>query len=413
MLPWIAENWGIVMNLAQLALPWVLASTFAVAGGARAAELKPDDTLLLPELHGFVGQGYFVTTGNNYFDKSTFSNFGSFEMSEVGLNVTVQLTNRLRTGMQLFARDLGPIGDYRATLDWYYLDYKLKDWFGIRAGRVKLPFGLYNDSIDIDAARNSILPPQSLYPAADRDFLQAQTGVEVYGYHHLGGLGALDYRLYLGTVFIEPRQMSVVYNVSRLEIPYVAGGRVLWETPLDGLRLGGSLQALRLDSTLDVPLLATQFTVRVPAVFWVASAEYLMGDLLCAVEYSRWHLHSESSNISLLADMARVNERAYAKVSYQIAPWLQPGLSYSVFFPDMDHRAGRAAQQHDVSATLRFDILANWLVKLEAHYMVGTAALGPLLMSGPNPRSPDNDNRLLSELQPNWWLFLAKTTAHF
>ena len=46
-------------------------------------------------------------------------------------------------------------GDYvlNSWADWFDLDYRWKDWLGLRAGRVKLPYGLYNDTSDIDAAR--------------------------------------------------------------------------------------------------------------------------------------------------------------------------------------------------------------------------------------------------------------------
>ena len=64
---------------------------------------------------------------------------GSFEFSEVGLNFTQPLTDRLRTGIQLFARQLGKVGDFSARMDWFYLDYRFADWFGIRAGRTRLP----------------------------------------------------------------------------------------------------------------------------------------------------------------------------------------------------------------------------------------------------------------------------------
>jgi hypothetical protein len=59
--------------------------------------------------------------------------------------------------------------------------------------------------------------------------------------------------------------------------------------------------------------------------------------------------------------------------------------------------------QHDVAATLRFDITENWLLKLEGHYMSGTAAVSPAL----------NDNTPLNLLERNWVVFLAKTTAYF
>ena len=43
------------------------------------------------------------------------------------------------------------LGNYDVKLDWFYLDYHFSDAFGIRAGRTKLPFGLYNEFADVDA----------------------------------------------------------------------------------------------------------------------------------------------------------------------------------------------------------------------------------------------------------------------
>src|SRR5262249_42705161 len=150
------------------------------------------------QAHGFVSQGYILTTDNNYLAKST---HGSFEFAEVGLNFTATLTEKLRAGVQLFARDLGPVGNYSAKADWFYLDYRFADWLGVRAGRTKIPFGLYNDISDIDAARVPILLPQSVYPIQNRDYLLAQTGVELYGRLPTGSAGTLDYRLYGGTIY--------------------------------------------------------------------------------------------------------------------------------------------------------------------------------------------------------------------
>src|SRR5437870_10659659 len=211
---------------------------------AAAAGLTLPGQLAELQIHGFVSQGFLLTSANDYLAHSS---HGSFEFSEVGVNFTLPATDRLTLRVQLFSRKLGPIGDYRATLDWYYLDYHWRDWLGIRAGRVKLPFGLYNDINDIDSARTAVLLPQSIYPAQNRDFLLAQTGAELYGYQHLGGVGALDYRLYAGTIFLDLRpQPGSPFTVVDLNVPYVAGGRVQW-LPIEGLRLGGSLQFLRLD----------------------------------------------------------------------------------------------------------------------------------------------------------------------
>src|SRR5262249_32524896 len=154
-------------------------------------------------------------------------------------------------GVQLFAQKLGPLGDYDAKMDWFYLDYRWADWLGFRAGRTKLPFGLYNEVNDIDQARVPILLPQSGYPAQNRNNLLAQTGVEIYGRFDLASAGVIDYRLYGGTIiFTVANQPGSPYQILDFRTPYLAGGRVMWETPLEGFRVGGSFQQLRLDAKL-------------------------------------------------------------------------------------------------------------------------------------------------------------------
>ncbi|MBX3189652.1 MAG: hypothetical protein KF819_21690 [Labilithrix sp.] len=371
----------------------------AFARPAQAVEIGPSGAPGSVDIHGFVSQGAILSTGNNYLAKSK---RGSFELTEVGINFTVPLTDRLRAGLQLFSRDLGPIGNYVPRADWFYLDYRFADWLGFRAGRVKLPFGLYNDSSDADSARVPILLPQSTYPIQNRDFLLAQTGFEIYGRLDLRAAGALEYRHYVGTIFLDTSsQTSLTTRVEEIDIPYVAGERLVWETPIEGLRAAGSLQALRLDARFLHEGKPVDFEL--PVVLWTGSLEYAAHDLLVAAEYGRWYGRYRSSDPALLPTGETTNERAYLMTSYRVAPWFVPGAYYSLFFPDTRRREGRANVQHDIAATLRFDLNAHWLLKLEGHFMSGTAGLSSAL----------NSNRPLGELEPNWGVFLAKTTVYF
>src|SRR5690606_26862451 len=147
-----------------------------------------------------VSQGFLKSSQNNFLAQSE---RGSFEFNEVGLNFTEKITDRFRIGMQLFMRDLGPIGNYKPQFDWFYLDYQFFDWLGLRAGRTKIPFGLYNEINDVDAARVPILLPQSVYPTQNRDYLLAQTGFEIYGRTPYSPLGVLEYRAYGGTIYLD------------------------------------------------------------------------------------------------------------------------------------------------------------------------------------------------------------------
>jgi hypothetical protein len=368
---------------------------------AAAVELSLPGELGQLQVHGFISQGFLLTSANNYLANSS---QGSFEFTELGLNFTMLATDKLTLRLQIFSHDLGPSGDYRATLDWYSVDYHWQDWLGLRAGRVKLPFGLYNDSSDIDSARTAILLPQSIYPAQNRDFLLAQTGFELYGYRDLGAAGGLDYRFYGGTIFLDirPQPGSPITAVD-LNVPYVAGGRVLWAAPVEGLRLGGSLQFLRLETHLLVPSSTGQVAVNFPVMLWVASVEYTVRDLLLTAEYSRWRVRTESSNPSMFPEGLTFSERGYALASYRVNSWLQTGAYYSLLFPNVSRRGSLEGRQHDAALTLRFDINPFWLVKVEGHYMHGMAGLSSSL----------NGNQPLSSLHPDWALFALKTTAFF
>ncbi len=381
----------------------LVAALLFLAPWARAVEIGSEGDLASVDVHAFVSQGFIATNRNNYLDSNT--THGSFQFSEVGINFTKTVLERLRMGVQFFVQELGPAGNYNARVDWAYLDYRFSDWLGFRAGRVKIPCGLCNEIIDVDSARVAVLLPQSVYPLSNRDYLLAQTGGELYGYLKLSGAGAIDYHGYAGTIFLNTTsQPQNPYDVLSLNTPFLVGGRVMWETPLEGLRLGGSIQTLRIDTRLASKMTMKTVDVQIPATLSVASIEYSAHDLLLAAEYSRWFVKADSSDAMLFRPSPLItSERAYAMMGYRATRWLQPGAYYSVLFPNVDQRDGRENVQHDVATTLRFDINSNWLLKLEGHYMIGTAGVTP----GLNGSTPP------SKLDRTWSVFLVKTTAYF
>jgi hypothetical protein len=352
------------------------------------------------EIHGFASQGFMATTGNDYLVAD--STNGSFQLSEVGVNLTKEISDKWRFGAQAFAQHFGLGGNFNLRADWFYLDYRWKDWFCLRFGRLKIPFGLYNDVNDIDSARTPILLPQSTYPLQNRSFLFAQNGAEVYGFARSRAAGALEYRLYGGTIFIDPAILVPAGSAVELQfnVRYVVGGRLFWETPLHGLRVGGSVLATHLNVTAFAAGMAIPIQNR--SVLVMGSAEYAVQRVVVTTEYARWHTDQEStiptSNFNI------TSERAYAMLSYRLASWLQPAAYYALFFPDVANREGGTAfRQHDVALTLRFDVTEHFIVKVEGHYMEGTAGLVSPLSVTPPPTDPDN----------RWGVLLVKTTGYF
>lgn len=372
------------------------------------------------QIHGFVSEGGFISTDNDYIGKSE---RGSLKLFEAGLNISAQLTDELRVGLQLVSRSVGALSEEVPRLDWAVIDYRYRPYLGLRAGVIKMPYGLYNEYISIDASRTAVLLPQSMYPLRNRDALVSYTGFGLYGTIPLSVAGSLDYQVMLGTLAIPRSALELSgAELNSVDTKYVTGGQLFWSPPVDGLRAGVSYVRasvnfnLTLDSgvtreLIDAGIVGSDYQGKLvisqrPAEFWVASVEYTHEDLLLAAEYGRWLKHQVSDVPMLVPLLEEDAERFYAMATYRFTPYFELGTYYSVTHADVDDRRGHSdklskrafAFQRDWAMTLRFDVNPYWLWKLEGHLMDGAADL--LQSVNANPTR-------------HWGLFLLRTTVTF
>jgi hypothetical protein len=393
-----------------------------IAWSATAHAQAVDPPLSNLQIHGFVSEGGFLSTANDYIGVSS---RGSLELFEAGLNVSTEVADRLRVGIQLFGRDVGTFRDLPPRIDWAYLDYHWKPWLGLRAGIIKVPYGLYNEFSDIDSTRTAILMPQAVYPLRDRSALLAQTGFSLYGESFLGhDAGSLEYQAWLGTLNVPANALELGgATLDDIDTKYVTGAQLFWHTPVDGLRVGGTVLRTSIDFhlTLDATNIAALIMAGVvppdyngklvisqrPDTLWIASAEYIAENWLFAAEYARWYKHQQSTLPLVLPAFDETNERFYALATHRLSRLIELGAYYSVLYADPDDRHGHNAMkfentydawQRDASTTIRLDINEHWLWKLEAHFIDGTADL--FLSNNP-------------QRARYWGLVLFKTTVTF
>lgn len=372
------------------------------------------------QIHGFVSEGAFISTANDYIGPSS---RGSLKLFEAALNISATLTDQLRVGVQFVSRSVGTLSEEVPRLDWAVIDYRYRSWFGMRAGAIKMPLGLYNESIGIDAARTALLLPSSMYPLRNRDALQSHFGFTLYGSVRIGPVGALDYQGWFGGLAIPRSALELDgAELDSVDTRYVTGAQLFWRPPIEGLRVGGTyLNAsidfhIALDPAINQQLVAAQLVPadydgkllvqQRPTSIWVASAEYIYESGLLAFEYSRWLKHQESSLPAVSPTLNEDAERFYGMATYRISPHFELAAYYSVVHANVDDRRGHSdafrqkssAFQRDLSGTLRIDVNEYWLWKIEAHLIDGTAELQTSM--NPDP------TRL-------WGLFLLRTTVTF
>ncbi len=392
------------------------------------------------DIHGFASQGFLISSDNNYLAST---DEGSFEFTEAALNASTQLTDSLRLGLQFFSRDLGDLGNNEVKLDWAFADYRHWDFLGVRAGKFKLPFGLYNEIRDYDMLRTSILLPQSVYDETWRETMVAVQGGELYGNVPAGPAGDLDYQLYVGTTnigdgegiakLIEDRAFT---ELDEATVNHMVGGSLHWNTPLPGLMVGAS--GVRADLDIEGRIgeatrqqleflfandpILSQLGLTVPdrialdiddIAIWVFSGRYTLGGLTLAGEYARQRGTVEVEGFPAILgnqDIRRDTEGWYVLGSYRFCDWFELGSYYSVYHPDREDKDGNnreaeglpdfLAWQKDWALSLRFDINEWWLVKFEAHVIDGA---GLVFLS---------DNKL-EDLEENWQLYTIKTSVSF
>jgi hypothetical protein len=357
------------------------------------------------QIHGVLSQGYLKTDTNDALFAETSSN-GSFEFNEFGLNVVSQVNDNLRVGMQLLSRDMGDIGNNEVEIDWAYGDYNYRNWLGIRAGKMKTPYGLYNQSRDIDAARTSILLPSSIYSEGFRESLSTTIGVGIYGELPYG----FSYQAVYGTTQLKKdegiaKRLSSMIDISEFSdssVDWAYAGDLKWSTPIEGLTLGTSTLGYKATFSGESP---TSFDLDFEADSYVGSIEFVYGDLTLASEYQLFKVDFtvDAVNMSKKQDF----EGYYFLASYRINDWFEVGTYYNVLYSDKDDRdgdrykaAGQAAAKawsKDFALTTRFDINDNMILKLEGHLMDG--------LYGVEYDKADPDD--------TWYMLAAKVTFSF
>jgi hypothetical protein len=327
------------------------------------------------QIHGFISQGYLRSSENNFY-KDTKD--GTFEFNELGINFATKPTSRVMLGVQLFSYDLGDIGNDEVVVDWAFADCRFKEWANLRAGKMKAPMGLYNESRDVDLLRTSVFLPQSVYFEILRDSMLAITGIGVYGDVDLGLAGSLSYLTQGGGMNIKNDGGTAqgiialgVDSVDKIEVKSAYAGGLKWSTPIPGLLLAFS------QTNVDLEVFSDPLVLRYNDFdAFVYSIEFTWNDLIIAAELNRMFIDTFLNNSPY--GFLKLGG-FYGSVAYRFIDWFEAAVIYSEWYDDWDNKHGRnnpgkefGAWQKDWTLALRFDINSNWLAKLEYHYIDGT-----------------------------------------
>jgi hypothetical protein len=364
---------------------------------------------LQPETHAFVSFGWLDTNRNQWLGDSR---GGSSEFWEAAANATIHPLPQVTVGGQLFARDFQRYDNGRAQLDWLFAEWRPTDAVGVQAGRVKVPFGLHNESRDVDAARATIFLPISIYPLRTRDLFGATDGGKVFGLVHLGPAGALEYAAYAGRTDLSREGGFATYlsdiglgTIESVDMELAWGGTLHWHTPINGLGARVTLtniaemvaQASGPGGT-DITSSTDGYQLGVGSVQWEQTSLTLLGEVL--VVNGATSVAVKDTTGALLFPESTVADRSGG--AYLSATWHLPA--------DLDATAAVERSWNDLRelgqpqttrwvAGIRWGITEHWSIKAEYQHIIG-AAEATLIDNPDGIRSP-------------WDIIALKTTVDF
>jgi hypothetical protein len=352
------------------------------------------------QIHGFATQGFLYSSTNNYLGANTSA--GTLQWTDGAVSVSDAISDKLRVGIQLHMYQLGEFGGPTVQVDWASGDYKVNDHVGFRAGKIKTPLGLFNDSQDVDSVHLWALLPQSMYPSANRSFYLSIIGGEYYGAAKLGKkAGTIVYRGYAGYRALDLNggyENQINTGVAELDAdlgqPFQAastapggnvyGGDVRWQTPVKGLLIGTSTMIADLHGSAGIVTFG-QHMNGIEQHY----AQFERGKFFADGEYRRQPVAFYEAAGPLYVPIPLDWRSWYAMTGYHVSEKFQVGTYYSHF---VDAGGGEntslpANYSKDWTISGRYDFNPYFYAKLEEHFVHGTD-MGYYTDDNPNGLKP-------------------------
>jgi hypothetical protein len=236
-------------------------------------------------VHGYVSQAYAVAEDHQILGIPT---DGTTDYRDLALQLRYDQDKRNTFVLQLRQERLGesPYADEDdVSLDWAFYQHNFSDRLSLKAGRIPLPLGIFNEAGGAATTSPFFRPPHELY----RRQYTSKTLEGVLSTFTLGGPGAwtFDVDAYAGQWVLD----QWGNNGERADAREAWGGQVWANSPLPGVRIGGGAYRCTVEPPAGTAADYFMFHSSVEGDFnhWRLAIEYLGGNLDEYGRYRAWY----------------------------------------------------------------------------------------------------------------------------
>ena len=320
--------------------PFVMIAVLCLLPGRVLGQAAPE-WLERFSIHGYISQAYAVSDEHQILGIPT---DGTTDYRDLALQFRYDQDRKNTYVLQLRQERLGDSPRQRddVELDWVFYQRNVSDRLTLKAGRIPLPLGIFNEAGGPATASPFFRPPHEFY---DRRYT-SKTLEGVLGTLTLGAPAGWSFDVdgYFG-------QWKIDYGDGgeQSDARNAWGGQVWINTPLSGVRIGGG--AYRCDvqppEGTQVDYVMLHASVDADLDRWRLATEYLSGNLDQRVRYRAW----------------------YAQAGFQVTPRVSVharGAIARIVTPINGHIA-TATVSEDLGLAINYAIHPAILFKLEGH----------------------------------------------
>jgi len=385
---------------------------------AQAEEVKDYVNSQDFQLHGFISQGIIDVSKSDFVNDN---GAASAELTELGLNVSYQLTSTLRLAGQVVYLDGGNRYAKGIRLDYALIDwsaYSSEKWqANIYLGRFKNNHWLYSSSRDIPFARPSIILPQSVYFDGFRDIAVGSDGIATKVSYSDDTYGDFDWQSSYGTSPISDEQIENLLSNNaqgNVKQDYDAQTSLYWQPPFSAWRFG--LSYLEASFSYDGGTQAAN------NIFFDSDFYFKFHTFNAIYEGEKWEFSGEIYQQEFTIDgfyspnfeIENIGQGFYLQSRYKLTPKLTLLARYEDFYQDKDDKRGRRLEKNTGGFTPRYfgfhksttlginyDITSNSSIRTEYHWVSGASKLTPIVV--PNRETNASKRWSLWAIQLMYW----------
>lgn len=353
-------------------------SSKALALMACAAPLQAAESAMNWYWHAFASQAAIYTSDNNFFGSTDDS--VSTEFRELGLVLGAQPTKDLHLAVQVMSREAGEVDETDIGLDYAFASYNLYSGIdvaiGIKAGRLRIPRGFYNETRDVAHTRPGILMPQSIYPDALRPFTFSRDGGQLFGRYQYGK-STLNWDLAYTMVDLgsdDDEELAGGHKMpGEFEADFTPVARLIGDWDLGRVRLGITYADLSFRYTAAPADYFRSATILVNN--WVFSAEYNAADWSLTSEYATFE--TDTGDLVPYLSYKSAGRSYYIQGLYRFNPSWEGFIRWDV--QSLEHNVPAVPVPHsrDFTAGASWRPDAHWQLRAEWHLVDGTSMLSP------------------------------------